>query len=207
MSYKLSYSLHNDLLKDEASQNAFFSMLSRMKYVNRWGIMKNIRTENIQEHSLETAIIAHALAVIKNEYFGGNINCERVALLAIFHDVTEIVTSDLPTPVKYHSSKLKQSYDEIEHIAKQELLSLLPLNMRHVYKPLLGHTQQEDELWKIVKAADRISALIKCIEERNMGNADFLKAEKSIMDSIKDMNMKEVDYFIENFLPSYSLSK
>ncbi len=189
-------------------ENQFYAVLSRMKLINRWGLMRNTRNENIAEHSLETAIVAHALAVIKNKRFGGNLNTERVALFAIYHDTTEIITGDLPTPVKYYNPEIKKAYKEVENVAKGKLLSMLPEDFMDEYSPLIskndGISDEDAYLWKIVKAADKISALIKCIEERNTGNNDFISAEKATFDSIMDIKMDEVTYFMENFLPSYS---
>lgn len=182
-------------------------MLSRMKLINRWGLMRNTRNENISEHSLETAMLAHCLAVIHNTYFGGNINAERCALLGIFHDVTEIITGDLPTPVKYYNPEIRTAYKEVEDTAKNQLISMLPEEMRGEFRPLLSPeedcSEEELELWRFVKAADKLSALIKCIEERMTGNSDFLSAEKASAEAVKAMKMPEVDYFMEHFLPSY----
>lgn len=188
-------------------QDQFYSMLSRMKLINRWGLMRNTRNENISEHSLETAMIAHCLAVVHNTYFGGNVNAERCALLGIFHDVTEIITGDLPTPVKYYNPEIRTAYKEVEETAKNKLISMLPEEMRDEFRPLLSPeedcSEEELELWRFVKAADKLSALIKCIEERMTGNSDFLSAEKASAEAVKAMKMPEADYFMEHFLPSY----
>lgn len=182
-------------------------MLSRMKLINRWGLMRNTHNENISEHSLETAMIAHSLAVIRNTYFGGNANAERCALLGIFHDVTEIITGDLPTPVKYYNPEIRTAYKEVEEKAKDKLISMLPPEMRPELSPLISPDKnacaEELELWRIVKAADKISALIKCIEESTMGNSDFSSAEKATRESIEKMNMPEANFFLDKFLPSY----
>lgn len=182
-------------------------MLSRMKLINRWGLMRNTRNENISEHSLETAMLAHCLAVIRNKYFGGSVNAERCALLGIFHDTTEIITGDLPTPVKYYNPDIRTAYKEVEETAKARLISMLPCEMQGEISPLLSPapdcSPEEKELWQLVKAADKLSALIKCIEERMTGNSDFLSAERSAMNSLKEMAMPEVDYFLEHFLRSY----
>ena len=188
-------------------QNQFYSMLARMKLINRWGLMRNTRNENISEHSLETAMLAHCLAVIRNTYYGGNINAERCALLGLFHDVTEIITGDLPTPVKYYNPDIREAYKEVEETAKNKLVSMLPEEMQGEFRPLLSPekdcSDNEKELWKIVKAADKLSALIKCIEERSMGNSDFASAERASLKAVKELHMPEADYFIENFLPSF----
>ncbi len=185
----------------------FFAMLSRMKYIDRWGLMRNTRRENISEHSLDTAMIAHALAVLRNTRFGGCVNAERAALLAVYHDATEIVTGDLPTPVKYYSKEIRSAYREVEHGAQEKLLNLLPKDLRQEYLPLIIQEDSGDqELIDLVKAADKISALIKCVEERRMGNSEFKKAEETILHAIREMAIPEADCFLEEFLPSYSLT-
>ena len=186
--------------------NNFFAMLSRMKYINRWGLMRNTIHENISEHSLDVAIIAHALAIFSNKYFGNTINAERVALLAIFHDCTEIITGDMPTPIKYYAPEIREAYKEVENVAKDRLLKGLPEELAAEYDSLLLETEEEAELWRFVKAADKMSALIKCIEEKRMGNDDFVKAKTSTLKSLKKMKMPEVDLFIEKYLPAYQLT-
>jgi 5'-deoxynucleotidase len=186
--------------------NQFFAMMARMKYINRWGLMKNTLTENICEHSLDVAMIAHALGVINNKFFDGNINAERLALMGMYHDATEIITGDMPTAVKYYNPAITKAYKEVEGIAKDELLEGLPEKMRKVYDPILQDTEEEKEMWRFVKAADKISAYIKCIEEISMGNGDFAMAETSTESIIKEMHMPEVDFFMENFIPAYKLT-
>lgn len=183
--------------------NQFFSMLSRMKLINRWGLMRNTMSENISEHSLNVAIIAHALAVIRNTYFDGEINAERAALLGIFHDSAEIITGDLPTPVKYFNPELRSAYKQVEEQANAKLLSMLPRGMQETYSSILTPYEEDYELWTLVKAADKISALIKCVEERATGNTDFIKAERSALIAVKDMGIMEADYFLEAFMPSF----
>ena len=163
------------------SESKFFAVISRMKYINRWALMRNTINENISEHSLEVAFIAHVLALIRNKRFGGNVSPERCALLAMYHDVTEIITGDLPTPIKYYSHEIKGAYDEIEQKAKNTLVSYLPDDLKEDFEPLFCKTPQEEEAWTLVKAADKLSALIKCLEERQMGNTDFASAEKSTL--------------------------
>ena len=187
-------------------ESKFFAVVSRMKYINRWSLMRNTITENISEHSLETAFIAHALALIRNKRFGGNVDPERCALLAMYHDTTEIITGDLPTPVKYYNSDIKGAYDEIEKKAENTLLSYLPDDLREYYEPLLSPAEEEKELWQLVKGADKLSALIKCIEERKMGNADFLSAEKSTLKAVQKMDIPEVKVFLDEFIPAYGLT-
>lgn len=186
--------------------NNFYAMLSRMKYINRWGLMRNTITENIAEHSLETAIVAHSLAMIGNKYFGKNIDANRVTVLAMFHDSTEIITGDLPTPVKYFAPDIREAYKKVEETAANNLLNGVPDKLRDEYEGILKENEEERKLWKYVKAADKISALIKCVEEKRMGNLDFEQAEKATLAHIEELNMEEADYFVENFLPAYSLT-
>lgn len=182
----------------------FFALTSRMKYINRWGLMRNTRNENIAEHSLDTAIIAHLLCVIKNVRFGGNVNPERAAVLAVFHDVSEIITGDMPTPVKYFSSGISMAYKEVEQAAIDKLLSGIPEDLSEEYAKIFRC--DDAELLKLVKAADKISALIKCIEERKSGNSDFIEAERQTLKAIEKMSLPEADLFIKEFLPSYELT-
>lgn len=188
-------------------ESHFFAMLSRMKYINRWGLMRNTRQENICEHSLETAIIAHAIALIGNKRFEKNYNCERVALLAMYHDVPEIITGDLPTPVKYHSPEIRKAYGQVENLAIDRLTAMLPEDIREDYRDIMtlsGENDREYEL--IIKAADKISAIIKCIEEKNSGNREFIKAEQSLKSTVENIELPEAKAFIEEFLSSYELT-
>lgn len=187
-------------------ESKFFAVISRMKYINRWSLMRNTITENISEHSLEVAFIAHCLGLLRNKRFGGNVNPERLALLAMFHDTSEIITGDLPTPIKYYNKEIKGAYDEIEQKAVDTLIGYLPEDLRDEYRPLFSKTQEDEELWKLVKGADKLSALIKCIEERKMGNADFASAEKATMESLKKMDIPEVNVFLDEFIPAYNLT-
>ncbi len=184
----------------------FFAMHSRMKYINRWALMRNVSEENISEHSNDVAVIAHALAVIKNIRFGGKLNAERAAFLGLYHDMTEIITGDMPTPVKYHSEDMREAFRQVEDKAGQKLLNMLPEDMREHYESAFFHKTEDQYLWKIVKAADKISALIKCIEEKNAGNNEFGKALESTKKAIEKMDMPEVKVFLEEFIPSFYLS-
>ena len=184
----------------------FFALLYRMKYISRWGLMRNSRTENISEHSLETAIIAHGLAVMRNKRFGGDVNPEKVALLALFHDVSETITGDLPTPVKYFNSDISASYKQVENIALEKLLTMLPDDMRDEYRGILIPDSTNTEEMKLVKAADKLSALLKCVEEESAGNGEFAFAKQSTLRSIEELDMPEVDEFIKEFLPAYKLT-
>lgn len=182
----------------------YFAMLSRMKYIARWGLMRNIREENLSEHSLETAFIAHALCKINNLRLGGNLNADRAAVLAMFHDTTEIITGDLPTPIKYKNEQIKSVYKEIENSAAEKLLELLPDDFKAEYSHIYNET--DEELCKILRAADKLSALIKCIEEGRMGNDEFRIAEKSSRKAIKELECPEADIFVKEFLDSYRLT-
>lgn len=185
----------------------FFAMLSRMKNVNRWGLMRNTRRENLCEHSFETAVIAHALAVLRNTRFGGHADAQRAAVLALFHDATEIVTGDMPTPVKYFNPEIRSAYRGVEAVARSRLLNLLPADLRPVYRPLLGEPEEPDrDLLPLVKAADKLSGLIKCVEEKRMGNREFASAEASLRKAVEEMHLPEADCFLREFLPSYSLT-
>lgn len=186
--------------------NHFYAMLSRMKYINRWGLMRNTRNENLCEHSLEVAYIAHALGIINNEIYGGDINAERLAILGMYHDVTEIITGDMPTPVKYYSPLIRNAYKEVENVAQDQMLSGLSGNIRERYAGLLLETEEEKELWVYVKAADKISAYIKCLEEKKTGNMDFVDAEQTIFNAINDMKLKEADFFMKEYIPAYMLT-
>ena len=185
----------------------FYAMLFRMKYINRWGLMNNTRSENISEHSHQVAILAHCLVLIHNKRFGGSLNPERAALLAVYHDASEIITGDLPTPVKYQNSDIIAAYKQIEDSAADRLISLLPEDFRDEYTSVIKQTGSGDEqLHRFVKAADRFSALIKCVDELRMGNDEFRKAKESIETSIHAMQLPEAEVFFEEFMPSFYLS-
>lgn len=186
--------------------DSFFAMHSRMKYINRWALMRNTASENISEHSNDVAAIAHALAVIKNARFGGNLNAERAAFLGLYHDMPEIITGDMPTPVKYHSKQMHEEFLKVENVACEKLLAMLPEDIREYYSSAFFKQDEDEYLWKLVKAADKISALIKCIEEKNAGNREFDKALQSTENSIKEFNLPEVDAFVESFIPSFYLN-
>ncbi len=184
----------------------FFAMLSRMKYINRWGLMNNTREENIGEHSLDVAIFAHALVCIANKRFGESLNADRAALMGLFHDASEIITGDLPTPIKYFNPKIKDAYKNIEHLSEQKLLSMLPDYLMDEYAPLVDSELSDEKLHIYVKAADKLSALCKCREELRMGNVEFLKAERSTLEALEKMNLPALKVFMEEFLPSFGLT-
>lgn len=183
--------------------NGFYAMISRMKLIERWALMRNAISENICEHSLEVSILAHALAVISNERLGNHLNAEKAALIGIYHDATEIITGDMPTPIKYFNETIQGAFKAVEQAAADRLLLMLPEDIRKSYESIFNPQEEEAYLWKLVKAADKLSALIKCIEERKAGNTEFISAEKSISEILVGMKMKEVDIFMEEFLPAY----
>ncbi|MBI2602616.1 MAG: 5'-deoxynucleotidase [Deltaproteobacteria bacterium] len=184
----------------------FFAYLSRMKLIQRWPLMQNIRPENVQEHSLQVAIVAHALAVIGNRYFGGDVNPERVAVLAMFHDASEVFTGDMPTPVKYFSQEIRDAYKKMELEACSKLLSYLPDDLQAEYNALIHPQKTDDKAWRVVKAADTLSAYLKCLEELSVGNLEFNRAKLTIEEKLRAFKMKEVDYFLRHFAPSFSLT-
>lgn len=183
----------------------FYAYISRMKLIQRWGLMRNTQSENDMEHSLQVAIIAHGLANIANMKYKKNIDTEHVLALAIYHDVSEVITGDLPTPIKYHNNELKGAYKKLEHSANGLLLDMLNKEYRNEYEKYLIPDTAGYE-WKLVKAADRLCAYIKCIEEEHAGNKEFLKAKESILKSIKSMNIPEVDIFMEESMPCFAMS-
>lgn len=184
----------------------FYAYLSRMKLINRWGLMRNTTSENIQEHSLQVAMIAHGLALIKNELFGGKINPERTMALGVFHEVSEVITGDLATPIKYFNPEIKSAFGEIEDVAKQRLFKMLPEEIKNNFKHYLFQNDNDKESWMLVKAADKICAYLKCVEELRTGNEEFLKAERVIRNELEANTLPEVKYFIETFVPSFSLT-
>lgn len=184
----------------------FFAMMARMKYISRWSLMRNSDSENISEHSLEVAMIAHALAVISNVRFGNDLNTERAALIGMYHDTTEIITGDMPTPVKYFNTDIKSAYKEVENIAAGKLIRMLPPDMQEYYNDLFYKNEKDEYIWKLVKAADKLSALLKCIKEEKMGNLEFINAHESTQKALDEMQLSEIAVFEEEFLESFSLT-
>lgn len=182
----------------------FFALFSRMKNINRWALMRNVSDENLSSHSLEVAAIAHCLALIGNERLGKSYDENKAAVLGIFHDMPEIITGDMPTPVKYYNDEIRSSFAKIEAAAENAIVNTLPEDLREVYRPLLSPDTTTGE-YKLMKAADKISALIKCVEERNSGNREFTLAEDATVDAIRKLNCPEADIFLGEFLESYSL--
>lgn len=185
------------------SNSHFFALVSRMKYINRWALMRNTESENLYEHSFEVAVIAHALCVIGNERFSRKYDADRAAVIALYHDFSEILTGDMPTPVKYRNESLKSEYKKVEREAAQSLIGQLPEDLRDEYGEIM--LCDDENLAKIVKAADKLSALIKCSDELKMGNSEFSSAYDSTLKAIKAMGVEEADVFINEFMPSYSL--
>ncbi|MBO5199190.1 MAG: 5'-deoxynucleotidase [Lachnospiraceae bacterium] len=181
----------------------FFAMMSRMKYIERWALMRNSYAENISEHSLETAMLAHALAVIGNRRLGKHYDAEKAALIAIYHDSTEIITGDMPTPVKYCNRRLQGAFKEVEEHAARQLLAMIPEDLREDYESIFFAKEGEEDVWKLVKAADKLSALIKCIEEAKAGNTEFTSAKESIGNALMSMNLEEVRIFRDTFMAGY----
>ncbi len=188
-------------------ESHFFATISRMKYIERWALMRSSRPENLSEHSLEVAMIAHALAVIGNVRYGRNLDADKAALIGLYHDASEIITGDMPTPVKYFNADIRSAYKEVETVANERLLSQLPEDLRPAYEEIFHKRPDENErvLRSMVKAADKLSALIKCIEEERSGNQEFRTAKESTEKSITEMarELPEVQDFLRDFLPSY----
>lgn len=182
----------------------FFAYLSRLKFIRRWGLMRSTQPENDAEHSLQVAMIAHGLAVIARDRYGKDVNPEHVLALAVYHDATEVITGDLPTPVKYHSPELRTSYKQLETLASQRLTAMLPETMQPAFAPYL--TDGEDYAHQLVKAADRISAYTKCMEEQRAGNHEFDAAGENVLRAIQQIDLPEVRDFMAEFVPSFALT-
>ena len=182
----------------------FYAYMARMKLIRRWSLRRNTREENDQEHSLQVAMISHALAVIRNTRYGGSIDIEKVMLLAVYPEAPEVITGDVATPIKYFNPKIKNSFKAIERMASEQLLAYLPEDLRSEYEPLLLPDENTDE-WKLVKAADKISAYLKCLEEEGYGNQEFMAAKQNIEASIRALGLPEVNDFMDQFAPSFML--
>ena len=183
----------------------FFALISRMRYIGRWGLMRNTFEENIQEHSHMVAVLAHALAVIRRDVFGGDIDPGQAAVLALYHDAPEILTGDLPTPVKYYNPEIRDAYREVETVSARRLLSMLPDALRPAYEPLLL-ADPESGYHAVVKAADKLSAYIKCVEELKAGNSEFRQAAEQTRQALEASPLPEVGYFLEHFMPGFELT-
>ena len=181
----------------------FFAYVSRLRWIKRWGLMRNAIEENVATHSWEVATLAHALAIIRNRHFGGRVNADRIAAAALYHDATEVITGDMPTPVKYHSRVMREAFGDIEHKAEAELLALLPADLREDFAPYVRESGWEQEEKELIKAADRLSALLKCQAEMQAGNKEFEPAAGHILKKLEDDGLPEVMYFLEVFAPGY----
>ena len=182
----------------------FFAYVSRLRYIRRWGLMRSVMPENDAEHSLQVAMIAHALAIIGRDTYGRDVNPEHVLALGVYHDVSEVITGDMPTPVKYQTDELRRSYKDVERMANERLLSMLPDGMRPAYAPYLSAPEDYDR--QLLKAADSISAYLKCLEEKRAGNREFDAAGESIRKGLAEIALPEVQDFIREFIPSFELS-
>ena len=180
----------------------FFALISRMRYISRWGLMRSSIPENVQEHSHMVAVLAHALGVIRRDIFKAPCDPGLLAAAALYHDAPEILTGDMPTPIKYHSGRISEAYHEVERAAADKLVNMLPVELRGAFEPFISGEVGEDEK-RLVKAADRLSAYIKCVEERKAGNREFLSAEAQTRRRIEDMGLPEADYFLKHFMPAF----
>lgn len=184
--------------------SSFFAYIFRMRYIARWALMRNTRTENVEEHSYEVSVLAHALAVVGQEIFHKDVNPDRVATAALFHDAPEIITGDLPTPIKYFNPAIKSAYDQVEAVAQDKLLGMLPTQLTRAYEPLLR--VEDPQVRRYIKAADKLAAWLKCLEERKAGNREFVQAEEETLHALKDMNMDEVTWFLEHMGEAFGLT-
>ena len=182
----------------------FFAYISRMRFIQRWALMRNTAPENVQEHSHQVAVLAHGLAVIRNEKFGGQVDAGQVAVAALYHDASEILTGDMPTPIKYDNPAIRTAYKEVEAVAEQKLLQMVPQELQRVYAPIL--TGPGGEIEELVKAADKLSAYIKCVEELKAGNNEFREAAAQTRKALEAYGLPEVQYFLDTFMDSFSLT-
>ena len=180
----------------------FFALISRMRYIERWGLMRSSIPENVQEHSHMVAVLAHALGVIRRDIFKKPCDPNYLAAAALYHDAPEILTGDMPTPIKYHSGRISEAYHEVEHAAASKLIEMLPVELRSEFEPFISGEVGNDAK-ALIKAADRLSAYIKCVEERKAGNLEFISAEAQTRRRIEDMHLPEADYFLEHFMPAF----
>ncbi len=182
----------------------FYALMARMRYIQRWALMRNTEPENVQEHSHMVAVLTHALVLIQNRYYGGNLDPGQAVLAALYHDTTEILTGDLPTPIKYYNPELRTSYQVVEQAAARRLLDLLPEELREDYQPLLE--ESDPEVQAVVKAADKLDAYLKCVKELKAGNLEFKKAKEQTYAALMQNPMPALQYFILHFLPSFELT-
>ncbi len=183
----------------------FYAYMDRMKFIKRWQLMRSVREENIMEHSHSVAVLTHALCAIEKNVFGGSVNTERAVFYALYHEVSEVMTGDMPTPVKYFNNSIHGEYEKLEQLAVEKIADTLPEEMKGELYPYLQADKDSPE-YRFVKAADKLSAYIKCLEELRSGNNEFVQAEKAIGNALRDMKMRAVDYFFECFIPAFSLT-
>lgn len=183
----------------------FYAVLSRMKYISRWALMRNTRDESVHEHSFDVAVLAHALAELHNRRFGGRVNVEKCVLQAMYHDAPEIFTGDMPTPVKYDNDDIRRAYQQVERLSAEKLLAMLPDDLQEVYRPLLLPDETSEEA-RIVKAADKLSALLKCVEELGQGNREFASARRTLETAVRRMELPAATCFLEEFVPAFELT-
>lgn len=185
---------------------SFFATIARMKYIERWSLMRNTRAENLSEHSLEVSMIAHSLCVIGNVRYGRNLDADKAALIGLYHDASEIITGDMPTPIKYYNPNIKEAFKSIEDEANHKLLAQLPEDLRAAYEEIFFKLPEYGLEWRMVKAADKLSAMIKCMEEEKTGNREFVKAKEATEKALEELirGLPEVGDFIEEFLPAYA---
>ncbi|MFU8788578.1 MAG: 5'-deoxynucleotidase [Methylobacter sp.] len=186
--------------------SSFYAYLSRLRWIKRWGLKRNAHDENVMEHSWEVAVIAHTLALIKNRYYGGQVDANAIATAALYHDITEVITGDLPTPIKYHSEEISAAYKRIEHQAEMELLALLPTALQGDFQALIQHELMPPEHVQLIKAADKISAYLKCQAELKAGNLEFETAAEQLALAIDALAQPEVIFFMKAFVPSCGLT-
>lgn len=186
--------------------SSFYAYLSRLRWIKRWGLKRNAHDENVMEHSWEVSVIAHTLALIKNRYYGGSVDANAIATAALYHDITEVITGDLPTPIKYHSQEISAAYKRIENQAEIELLALLPIELQADFQALIHHNQMPPEHVQIIKAADKISAYLKCQAELKAGNLEFETAAEQLVLTIGALEQPEVIFFMKTFAPSCGLT-
>ncbi len=186
-------------------EHHFFAYVSRMRYIQRWGLMRNTLSENDLEHSMQAALFAHAIAVIGVKRYHRTYSPERIMAMAAYHDATEVITGDMPTPVKYHHREMKDQYGKMEELAERRLMQMLPNDLRPAFEPLICHDESTDE-WRIVKAADKICAYVKCLEEKKAGNTEFDMARKSTKKALDRLDLPEVQDFMTEFVPGFSLT-
>ena len=193
-------------MKETPITSSFYAYLSRLRWIKRWGLKRNAHAENVMEHSWEVSVIAHTLALIKNRYYQGNVDANAVAAAALYHDVTEVITGDLPTPIKYHSEEISSAYKQIERQAEKELLALLPAELQADFQALIHHDKMPPEHVQIIKAADKISAYLKCQAELKAGNLEFETAAEQLALIIGASEQPEVAFFMKTFAPSCGLT-